>query len=174
MLPPSHITYTWSALGLVQKLFPRLRDIDYRGVALASILPDVIDKPLAVFVFPDSQAGLLYAHTGLLHLITLLVALIRKREWLPYALAGVGHLLLDRIWFFPRTFFYPLLGRRFHQWRDIGTPKDFGRAYAHLLQERPRLVLYELFGLGLLAWFVWSARLYRPTNLKRFLRTGKI
>ncbi len=67
MLPPGHIEFTWAALNLLQRQAGLFEDADYRWAALAAVLPDLIDKPLATFVLTDAEAALLYGHTALLH-----------------------------------------------------------------------------------------------------------
>ncbi|MGQ9586311.1 MAG: metal-dependent hydrolase [Anaerolineae bacterium] len=173
MLPTAHVEWTWGALRLLQEkgLF---READYRGVALASILPDLIDKPLAVFVFPRSGAALLFAHTLLLHLALWgVLGLRRAWKYLPYALALSGHLVADRMWGFGQTLWWPLRGFRFHQWRHVGSPSDFWQAYADIVREEPKLVLFELVGLIALGWLVWREQLWKPSRLLQFLWTGR-
>jgi len=70
MLPSAHVEFTWAAANALQRspLGRRWQDLDYRLLALAAILPDLIDKPLAIFALPDSHAAQLYGHTLLLHL----------------------------------------------------------------------------------------------------------
>ncbi len=152
MLPLAHIGLSLATFGLLRKkgLF---RKIDYRKVALSSILPDLIDKPMAVFVFPESRSALLFSHTLILHLAVWLWTALKGWRNLPYALAFTGHLLLDRIWEFPQTFFFPFRGWSFHRWRDVGSPGAFGKAYFEVTLEHPELVVGEIAGLIALLWF---------------------
>ncbi len=173
MLPQSH---AFLALGLTKALqdrCPLFADVDYRKVTLAALLPDLIDKPLAVFVFPEMKAGLLFAHTPIVHLALLWLTRTRP-EWFAYALAFTSHIVGDRIWFFRETFWFPLRGFRFHQWKDIGNVKSFGRAYQDLFTRRPALVLYEFGALLVFVWFVLSSRLTDRETLRQFVRTGKL
>jgi hypothetical protein len=175
MLPSGHVELTWGLLNLAQRRWRAFAQADYRLAALAAVLPDLIDKPLAVFVFPNSKAALLYAHTLLAHLGAWGVAAATGRlpRALPYLLAFSGHLLLDRIWKFPRTFLYPLRGNRFHAWRDMGSPKRFWQAYIAALGEYPYLTIAEVAGAFALAWLVRDRGLMRRAALARFLRTGR-
>ncbi|MFQ6014054.1 MAG: hypothetical protein ACE5NP_01250 [Anaerolineae bacterium] len=175
MLPPGHVIYTWATLNLLQRRFSSLRDADYRLVALAALLPDLIDKPLAHFLFfRQHGAALLFSHTLLAHVSLLVLALRRLRHGLVYVLAFNGHALIDRLWFFPRTFLWPFLGRRFHRWQHRSPQHNMWQAYLHTFIGDGRLLAYEVVGLGLLAWLVSSYRLYRSANLFRFLRTGRL
>src|SRR5438093_12013945 len=91
---------------VLQTRYPQFAQVDYRKVALAAVLPDLIDKPLAMFVFPELKAGLLFAHAPVLHLLALW--LTRKRPTLfAYALALFSYILGDRIWYFVDTFLSP-------------------------------------------------------------------
>ncbi len=173
MLPTGHVEFTWSALNALQHagLF---EDADYRGVALAGLAPDLIDKPLAVYVLPGEQATLLFAHTLLAQIAVWAGVLAGGKRWLPYALAFTAHVVEDRIWEFPQTFLWPFRGRRFHRWRHVGSPKAFVQAYTHILQQERLLPIFEAAGLGLLIGMVLDRKLYLPRRLGRFLRTGRM
>ena len=173
MLPQSH---AFVALGLQKYLadrYPELKDADYRAVALAAMLPDLIDKPVAIFLLPQTKAGLLFAHAPVFHLPLWFIARAR-RGFLPYVIAFTGHIIFDRIWFFHDTFWFPLRGFRFHQWKHIGDPKAFSAAYKDLFSRRPYLFLYELFALFVLIQFIVSAGLTNRRALWHFIRTGRI
>jgi len=178
MLPSAHVEFTWAAANALQRspLGRRWQDLDYRLLALAAILPDLIDKPLAIFALPDSHAALLYSHTLLLHLAVWggASATKRVRRWLPYLLAFSGHLVADRMWGFGDTLLWPLRGRRFQQWKDVGSPSAFLKAYGDIIRNEPKLVAFEAIGLALLAWVIADRRLYRKRALGRFLRTGRV
>ncbi len=173
MLPQSHAFVALGLLKLLRDRNPQFPAVDYRKAALVAMLPDLIDKPLAVFVFPDMKAGLLFAHAPVFHLAWLLVSRWRK-EWWPYALAFTSHIIADRIWFFHDTFWFPLRGFRFHQWKHIGDPKAFGLAYRDLFKRRPGLLLYEVAALLVLLWFLVSSGLTNRSALWRWLRTGQM
>jgi len=174
MLPTAHVEFTWGALYLLQKR-GYFEDADYRGVAAAAILPDLVDKPLAIFVFPNSHASLLFAHTAIFHLAIWVVLWVKQAwSWLPYALAFSGHLIADRMWGFGQTLWWPLRGWQFLRWRHVGSPRDFLEAYTDIVQEEPKLVLFELAGLAVLVWFVWKHRLWQPARLARFFWTGRL
>jgi len=173
MLPGAHVEFTWAALNALQRagLF---QDADYRGVALAALAPDLIDKPLAVFVLPEANAALLFSHTLLGHALVWALSLRRGgRRALPYVLAFSGHLLADRMWGFTQTLLWPWRGRQFHQWRRVGSPAEFGQAYLDIVKHEPKLRLFEAVGLGLLAWVIIDRRLYRAGRLQAFLREGR-
>ncbi len=175
MLPPAHIEYTWGGLWLAQRGFQRFVHADYRWVALAAVLPDVVDKILILTILGHRyQTGQIYSHTLLLHGLAFAAILLWKRDWLVYSLAFSGHLILDRMWRYPETLFYPLLGDRFSTWVDLSTLRAMAEAYAGIYRERPLLWVLELGGVIVLAAFVWQARLYRSERLQYFLRWGRV
>ena len=176
MLPPAHVQLTWGFLNFIQRRWRAFRRADYRLIALAAVLPDLIDKPLAVFVFPHWNAALLFTHTLLTHLGVWSVAAAagRLRQGLPYLLAFSGHLIADRTWKFPRTLLWPLKGREFHTWQNVGSPKAFGRAYLKALFEYPYLTLAEMAGFVAFIWLIRDRRLGDGARLRRFLRSGQV
>ncbi len=176
MLPTAHVEFTWAALNLLQKEAGLFADADYRLAALAALLPDLIDKPLATFVLTDAEAALLYGHTALLHGGVWLAAAATGQlgRSLPYLLAFSGHLLADRMWSFSQTLLWPLRGRRFHRWKHVGSPQAIVQAYAKIIRDEPLLLTFEAVGALLLAWFVLDRQLWQPEKLAGFLRDGRL
>lgn len=175
MLPQSHVAYTWLALSFAQEKLDVALDADYRLVALAAMGPDLIDKPLAwAYFYRKYRSAVLFAHTLLAHIAVIWLATTRFPRWGVYATAFVGHAILDRLWFFPATFYWPFLGWRFHVWGKRGSEqKEIGKAYWIAFTRRPELWGWEAGGLLALAWFVWRHRLYEPRRLLDFALTGR-
>ncbi len=202
MLPTGHIEFTWAALNLLQRKAGLFRNADYRLVALAALAPDLLDKPLALTVYRDTDAALFWGHNLWFHLGVWLIARAWSRRvgvrtenvpgvtlngsfaqrWLrrvtsegslPYLLAFSGHLLADRMWGFQESLFYPLGAGYWHPWMHVGVPQAMLDAYLHIIRTTPIIVAFEVIGLGLLAWFVWDRRLWRRDRLKAWLRTGR-
>ena len=175
MLPLGHIAYAWGGLRLLQRRAPGLEDVDYRLVALAAMAPDASDKALALSGLSKHRTGQVWGHTlFFIHLPLLLASMLFRRRWLPYVLALNSHLLTDRMWRFPHTLFHPLFGNRFGDWRDVHSVKGMVDAYKEVLREDRLTIPLELGGLAILLWMVVSNRLYRPTCLLAFLRTGRL
>jgi hypothetical protein len=93
-------------------------EIDYRMVALGSILPDLIDKPLKWFIFrkqlPDDH---LWGHT-LLFSASLVAAglwLARRGDsrLLALGLGSLTHPFVDPVVERPANLFWPLFGGKF-------------------------------------------------------------
>jgi hypothetical protein len=176
MLPQSHIAYTLTAFDVAKKWVPGLRKVDYRLVALAALGPDLIDKPLAaLYFYRRYKAAVLFAHSLLAHLALVAVTGWKKHAWWPYTLAFASHILTDRLWFFPDTFYWPLRGWRFHRWQKAGSERQsIKEAYWYAFTRRPELWVWEVGGILALAWFVLRNQLYRPPRLWSFLRTGSL
>lgn len=93
--------------------------LDLKMVALGAMLPDLIDKPLGELLLASSLAnGRIIGHTLLLCLVIALagVYMWMKRQDLKLIIVSAAaflHLLEDRMWETPQTFFWPLLGLEF-------------------------------------------------------------
>ncbi len=125
MLPISHIAYTWLALSGAQDTLSVAEDADYRVVAFAAAGPDLIDKPLAAaYFYRRYRSAVLFAHTLMANLAVIWVTVGRLRWAWVYTAAFLGHALLDRLWLFPNTFYWPLRGWRFHVWGKRGSEQS--------------------------------------------------
>lgn len=172
MLPLGHVAFTLGAFNALQHA-GFFEEADLRGAALASLAPDLLDKPLAVFVLRRAHASLLFGHTLLGHLLMWAFILAFRRRWVPYAMAGSGHLVQDRMWGFPDTFLWPFRGWRFHQWRHVGSPSAFIAAYRDIVRSEPKLVIFDILGIIILAWTIVDRKWYQPSRLWNLLRSGR-
>lgn len=175
MLPSAHIEFTWAVLNALQRRAGLFTDADYRLMALAATLPDLVDKPLATFVLTDEDAALLFGHTALLHggVWASAWAAGKLEQALPYLLAFSGHLLADRMWSFSQTLCWPFKGRRFHQWQHVGSPQAILQAYFDIIRHEPLLITFEALGALLLAWVILDRGLWQRPALVDFLRSGR-
>jgi hypothetical protein len=176
MLPQSHIAYTIAAFDLIKTWVPAFKKVDYRLLALAAMGPDLLDKPLAaIYFYRKYRAAVLFAHTLLVHLTLLLYTVSKRPNGWPYALAFNGHAILDRLWFFDKTWYWPFKGWHFHVWRKSGSEQsDMKLAYWYAFTRRPELWGWEVGGMLAAAWFVYRHRLFRWERLKPFLLTGRL
>jgi hypothetical protein len=166
MFPLGHVAYTWvQSIGHAQS-------VDYRGAAIAALLPDLIDKPLSLTLLANSGTSQGLSHTLLGHAVLTLAVSSIKPGWLPYALISNSHLLADQMWKYPRTLFFPFSGR-LDSWKFVGTPEAMLNAYAEIAT-RPSIITIEALGLVLLGWTVRKGRLHHRASLKRLLLTGKL
>ena len=117
MLIFAHI-FAGAVLGLV--LARIIGDSRFITVCIAgSILPDLIDKPLGLILFPQAlDNARTFSHTLLIVGIITVLALIawrsRRTPLLIFGFAGAVllHQILDVMWYEPVTWFYPLFGTR--------------------------------------------------------------
>jgi membrane-bound metal-dependent hydrolase YbcI (DUF457 family) len=95
--------------------------IDYRLVLLSSLLPDVIDKPLGIYLLPNRMGnGRAFGHSVAFVLALWVLGgwlyLKRGKPWGIYlALGTILHLALDRMWDNPRTLLWPVHGWSFER-----------------------------------------------------------
>ncbi len=141
--------------------------IDYRLVMLGALLPDWLDKPLALWLaFP----GRTFGHTLLFGVFLLVVSLIiyeftGSRGFLVLSLASAGHLLMDRMWEAPQTLFWPLYGLSFG-----GAEHDLSPDWLRWVQTGTGRAL--LGGLGALVLVLFAFRLCVRGSVLKWLRTG--
>ena len=170
MLPFGHVAYTLAALARLQSR-GQATGVDYRGAAVAALLPDLVDKPLTLTLMSGAGTSQGPAHTILGQALLTAVTARLKPEWLPYAFISNSHLLADQMWRYPRTLLFPFSGR-YDSWKFMGTPSAMLGAYAEIAT-RPAILAVEAVGLILLGQLVRRHRLYRKGPLRRFLRTGR-
>jgi len=116
------MTIAVTSVGLGDRIWSRFRGesavrFDYRFVALGALIPDLIDKPLAWYLFPSLPDDHLWGHTLLLPTLLILLGAVRVRRGDPSLFSlGLGcltHPLFDPINQYPQTLFWPLLGTEF-------------------------------------------------------------
>jgi len=147
MMPPGHI-----AVGLLTRHLWDDREPDLRWLAGSALLPDIIDKPLALLVFTDSHSTQNITHALLPHVLVLVIALLWLRQALPYVLAFNTHLLADHMWYHTQTFWWPLFGwGTFWQYKFMNTPQAMVSTYLDILHY-PEVWVVEAFALAYLGW----------------------
>lgn len=169
MMPPGHVAVTWAGA----QLWPQHK-LDYRLLAFFALLPDLIDKPLALWVFTASDSTQNIAHALLPHLLLLTTVLLWQPRWIPYALAFNSHLPADRMWNHSETFWWPLAGwGTFWQYKFMNTPQAMLNTYLEIVRRYPQVWVVELLAMGYLTRLAVKYQWYRPSNLRRFLQTGR-
>lgn len=143
--------------------------IDYRMVIIGSMLPDIIDKPLALFINnPDYFSGRGIFHSLLFNLILLSGGILLKRAWLRVLWFGsLMHLLLDSIWNVPVTLFWPLMG-----WFP---PRDYDTLLQQILKDlvsKPEVFIPEILGFFVVAFIAF--RVIKTDGIKKFLKNGTV
>ncbi len=164
--------YSWAGLKL--RADRSMPPIDYRAVIVGAMLPDIVDKPLGLWIAPDLVDRSLrsVAHGLLFGLVVLgigglLLVAGRRPRVLLMSVASLGHLILDRVWRNPSIFLWPALGWDF----AVEYPGLGEWASGHLADLVNFFTDYPEL-LGFLAIVAFTAQILRPGNLRRFLTTG--
>lgn len=174
-MPPGHVAVTWGVARVIQKNNSGLTHLDYRLLALCGLLPDIIDKPLAILIFTSAESSQLVAHSLLFHAAFLLGALLFWRRAVPYVLAFNTHLVLDRMWHHTESFWWPLFGWNvFWQYKPMNSPEAMFNIYIDIITRYPQVWVFEIVAIIVLIGFGYRHRLYWWSALKRFLLTGRI
>ncbi len=165
MYPVTHMTIAvggaWAAR---HRLAGAPAQLDYRFAAVGALLPDLIDKPLKWFLFPDSLSDShVYGHTLLFSASIIFAGLIvaavaHRPELLLVGLGSLTHPLVDPVLIYPKTLFWPLFGTEFSVARAIP-------GYIHIWLD--------------VAIIVYSAVRWRRSpefreRARRFVRTGAL
>jgi membrane-bound metal-dependent hydrolase YbcI (DUF457 family) len=125
-------------------------------VAIGSMLPDIIDKPLGEVVYGTPNMGRIFAHT-LLFLLLLCMAAFYTRDIRLASLCGgvLIHFSLDFMWNSPTTLFWPLLGS-FPPAANLDT-----MSYLQMLLQglrEPLVLVPELLGLAYFIFLLMEKR----------------
>lgn len=148
--------------------------VDYRVVALASLLPDVIDKPIGRLIFRSKfDSGRIYAHTLLFNVALFCVLFFMrgraKRRFVLIPLSSLLHLAEDGMWSHPRVFWWPLFGTRFPRDPVPGGLLAFLNPLDH-----PVLLVQEGIGLAVIVWLFVAHRLLNADGIRSFVLTGHL
>ena len=147
--------------------------LDYRLILLGSMLPDLIDKPLGIWLLRDTLSnGRIFAHTLLFAVLLLAVGVYvyisrRKLNLLCLSFGNMAHLGLDEMWLDRRTLFWPLYGWSFER----GDVSHWLERIIVALRTEPGVYIPEIAGALLLGIFLVS--LIRQGKLHRFFKTGE-
>jgi len=148
--------------------------VDYRLVLLGSMLPDIIDKPLGGLILKEVLGnGRIYSHTLIFLLFLFMVGMFL---WSKYdrpgmlVLAGGSffHYILDGMWLYPETFFWPVFGWSFPK----GDPESWMQLWITNLLADPLVYVPEIIG-GIILMYL-GVELFRRKKVKCFIKTGEI
>ena len=147
--------------------------VDIRFLFVGSMLPDIIDKPVGIYLFQETFSnGRIFSHT-LLFLVLLTVAglLIRGysgKTWgLALSIGTLFHLVLDQMWQTPKTLFWPIFGIAFERIENTYWLRNILQA----LFSEPEVYVPEIIGLIALVWFV--SKLVHHKAFTGFLKLGR-
>jgi inner membrane protein len=128
--------------------------VDIRILLVGSLLPDIIDKPVGQFFFKETfHNGRIFSHTLIFLVLITMVGFYlyrrRRQVWLLTLAGGTfTHLVLDEMWQFPRTLFWPFLGFNF-------ASEDLTHWLSNIflsLTSSPEIYLSEAVGLAIILW----------------------
>jgi membrane-bound metal-dependent hydrolase YbcI (DUF457 family) len=133
-----------------------LSHVSLAFLALGSMLPDIIDKPLGLIVFGSPSMGRTFAHT-LLFLVILAALCFYSQDFRLLSLTGgvLIHLSLDFMWNSPQTLLWPLLGP------FPSAPLLDTMTFLQLLLsglKNPGILIPEVAGLAYLIFFAYTRR----------------
>jgi membrane-bound metal-dependent hydrolase YbcI (DUF457 family) len=139
-------------VGLALAAASPVKRLDLWFVALGSMLPDLIDKPLGLLVFGTPAMGRTFAHTLLFLLILVSLAVYFRDIRMASLCFGVfTHLALDFMWRSPVTLFWPFLGG--FPPAEYMDPVSYLEMLLYGL-ENPVVLVPELLGLGYLLYLL--------------------
>ncbi|MFL0251370.1 metal-dependent hydrolase [Clostridium neuense] len=173
-----HLGPTVAAVRIGEKILSKGNkkelNIDYRFVLVGAVLPDIIDKPIGMFllrnVFHNSR---LFAHSLIFAILLISIGFYRNYKYkkngiLLLGIGSLAHQVLDSMWEFPKIALWPFLGIKFPP-RAEGSwvSDDFTRLISDPICYGP-----ELIGFIIILYFF--VKLIRNKGIKEFLKTGRI
>lgn len=156
------------------KLSSVIASVDYRLLLIGSMLPDIIDKPIGIYLFPDTfGSGRIFGHSLLFLLVLLSIGIYRYRRYakigvLVLTFGSFMHLLCDGLWSIPETLLWPAYGFDFPQYEH----SHYLREMLERLIHKPSAYVPEIIGLTVSA--LVGARLLMNGRLVRFLKYGTL
>ena len=181
MFPFGHVGLTWGGALLLVKASRRLPasgprrptagSLDYRLLILGSMLPDLIDKPLGVFLLRKQLSnGRIFAHsllfTSLVGLASLALRGRARRALVPVTLGSAAHLVLDHMWTQTNVLLWPLRGWRPER-RDVS---HWLEQMLDVLVSDPYTYISEAAGAGAITAILTS--LLKRRGLSEFIKSG--
>lgn len=142
------------------------RRADLRWVIFFTLVADIIDKPLGLWIFKETiNNGRVWFHSLSVNLLVTLVLVVARKPGV-YSLSLWLHQLCDRMWMRPWVALWPLTGR--FGYRDLPF-EDWVYGIFN-----PYNVVSDVVGLVVLVFFAWRYRLFRGERLMTWLRSGRI
>jgi len=171
MLLFGHVGLT---IGLARALS---REVDVRWVAVASLLPDIIDKPLRYFITPAFTQGntRTVGHSLTIIIVAMVVGLLLRRT-----IRGAGvvalvlplHLLLDAMWVpgMRVSLLWPWAGNGFPPLHEVGMPGFWTHLVYNLCD--PVNLAGELGGMLMLGYLWYWCGLSSAARRAHVWKTG--
>ena len=168
----------WHVGGTILAFRYVFRDpnVDLRFLALGSILPDLIDKPLGTIFLADTfQASQIYGHTLIFSSLLMGAVLlgtrrgIWRRRLMAVAVGSFFHLALDVMWTVRETFLWPAF-----VWAFPPGPTEYWAGFIDRLLGDPWTLVMEAAGVAYLVYLGRKAGLQHADARSRLVRTGSI
>lgn len=150
------------------------RRADLRVLAVASLLPDIIDKPVGLLLYPSVLgSGRVFCHTLWFPLALLAAGLLLQRArggsvLLVLAFGSGMHLVLDSMWLSPAVLLWPFLGPL----PPGPGPDQWLTTIVGDFVTKPQSYVPEIVGAILLVPLLVTVA--GRTSLMRFLKTGML
>jgi len=172
MLPLAHMGFTVTIMRAIEKK-AKLPVMEYRLLLVASLLPDIVDKPLTSMLLDRS----LYEGRGFGHSLAFLLLLgglglvyrLWRKDCIPATIlfGVIFHDILDVMWLHAGILFWPLYGWTF--------PSAANEAWHGFITIGRRKILWldVLDTLGALLLLHFFYKIASKDNLFHFLKTGK-
>ncbi len=142
------------------------RRADLRWIIFLTLVADIVDKPLGLWVFSETiNNGRVWFHSLAVNLLVSLLLVIARKPGV-YVLALWLHQLCDRMWMRPWVALWPLTGR--FGYRDLAFEDWVYGIFS------PYNVVSDLVGLAILAVLVGRYRLFQPSRLRAWARSGAL
>ncbi|MBF0362324.1 MAG: hypothetical protein HQK49_15010 [Oligoflexia bacterium] len=86
--------------------------LHYFIISIMATFVDIIDKPMAVYIFPEYHSGRIFCHTIIFNFALIMIGYIFFKKYWSYWILLLSHLLLDFIYdySFIYNLCYPFLG----------------------------------------------------------------
>ena len=150
------------------------RTADLRYLLVGSLLPDLLDKFLYLVAVTDSSRT--YGHTLLLGVLTLFIVMFitnkknsNRKSYLLVPIALFFHLLLDEMWLFKETLFWPIFDGQFSQ--HISSADSLLELFIISIN-KTEILIKEFIGAVCLFFVLNEDRKFK-SNFSRIIRTGK-
>lgn len=151
-------------------------NMDLRWVALGSLLPDLLDKPVGSVLFHDTfGTHRLVAHALVFPVVGLFVVLgvtrrgsVSRKAAIGVVIGALFHLVLDGAWADPEAFWWPLLGVEFPAVAD----STIGPLVQRMVAD-PWVWAGEAVGAAYLG-YLWRRWVPEGGGPSQVMRTGRI
>lgn len=154
-------------LGLALATARFITGADLAFLALGSMLPDIIDKPLGLIAFGSPSMGRTFAHTLLFLLLLAAISFYTQDIRLKSLSWGVlVHLSLDSMWNSPVILLWPIFGN-FPEVAHLDTLSYLEMLFFGL--SNFEILIPELLGLSYLIYLMHMRRSQILANARSFL-----